>query len=145
LEQRVGLDVETTLKTRALCLIQVAGATTTYLIDALALPDLTPLARLLSAPDTLKLIHNASFERSVLGAHGLEISPVFDTLERSRATRGRSAEGGHSLKAVCARELGIALPKDEQTSDWTTRPLTPTQRDYAALDAELLLELLPLL
>jgi hypothetical protein len=55
------------------------------------------------------------------------------------------ANGGHSLKAVCARELGIALPKDEQTSDWTTRPLTPTQLTYAALDAELLLRLLPLL
>lgn len=144
-EPHVGLDVETTLKSRTLCLIQLAGATATYLIDALALDDLSPLERLLSAPDTLKLIHNASFERSVLGAHGLTIEPVLDTLERSRAARGRTAEGGHSLKAVCARELGIALPKNEQTSDWTTRPLTPTQRDYAALDAELLLKLFLLL
>ena len=140
-EAIVGLDVETTLKNRALCLIQIAGAHTTYLIDALALDDLNPLTRLLSASGTLKLIHNASFERSVLGAHGLTIEPVLDTLARSRAMRGRSVEGGHSLKAVCARELGVELPKEEQTSDWTRRPLTEAQRSYAALDAEVLLEI----
>lgn len=39
-EEVVGLDVETTLRTQALCLIQIAGLDTTYLIDALAVSDL---------------------------------------------------------------------------------------------------------
>lgn len=46
---------------------------------------------------------------------------------------------GHSLKAVCERELNISLDKSQQTSDWAQRPLTLEQLEYAALDAEVLL------
>ena len=49
-EPVVGLDVETTLTGRALCLVQVAGGEATYLIDALEAPDLEPLGALLSRP-----------------------------------------------------------------------------------------------
>ncbi len=138
-EQVVGLDVETTLRTRTLCLIQLAGAEQTYLIDALEVFDLSPLAPLLASPDITKLIHNASFERSVLGRYDLELDGVVDTLSLSRKARGRGVEGGHSLKVVCERELGIVMDKTWQTSDWTRRPLSEGQVAYAALDAECLL------
>jgi hypothetical protein len=49
----------------------------TYLIDAL---EVTPL---LSSQGTTKVIHNAQFEREVLGLHGLDIEPVIDTREVS--------------------------------------------------------------
>jgi ATP-dependent helicase Lhr and Lhr-like helicase len=140
-EQTVGLDVETTLKHRTLCLVQIAGATTTYLIDALAVPSLEPLRGVLADTAVTKLIHNAAFERSVLAQHDLRIEGVVDTLEVSRRVRGRGAEGGHSLKAACARELGLDMSKVEQTSDWSVRPLTASQIEYAALDAEVLREL----
>lgn len=140
-EDVVGLDVETTLGSRRLCLIQIAGSARTYLIDALELTDLEPLAPLLVAPAVTKLIHNAAFEREVLGRQGLALDGVVDTLEVSRRLRGRVADGGHSLRAVCARELGLAIDKTEQTSDWTRRPLTASQVAYAALDAEVLLPL----
>lgn len=136
----VGLDVETTLRTRALCLVQVASTEVVYLFDALELGDLGPVADLLADPEIVKVIHNASFERSVLGRHGMVIENVVDTLERSRALRP-GVEGGHSLRAVCERELGLVIDKAEQTSDWTRRPLTPRQVAYAALDAEVLLGL----
>jgi ATP-dependent Lhr-like helicase len=42
---------------------------------------------------------------------------------------------------VCARELARELDKREQTGDWTRRPLSRVQIDYAALDAEILLQL----
>lgn len=136
-EERVGLDVETTLRGQTLCLVQVAGRRTTWLIDALMVDDLAPLARVLSEPKIQKLVHNASFERSVLGRHGLVLEGVVDTLALSRSRRGK-VNGGHSLRAVCARELGQALDKQAQVSDWSRRPLRPWQRDYAALDAEVL-------
>ncbi len=136
----IGLDVETTLHSRALCLVQVAFEEAVYLFDALELSDLAPLAALLADEGVVKIIHNASFERGVLGRYGIELVNVVDTLERSRAVRD-GADGGHSLKAVCLRELGLVLDKDEQTSDWTRRPLTPRQVAYAALDAEVLLGL----
>jgi len=140
-ESVLGLDVETTLGTRALCLIQIATRQRTLLIDALEVEDLSPLAPVLESVRIKKVIHNASFERSVLGRLGLTLAGVVDTLEVSRAVRGRKFEGGHALKAVCERELGVMMDKEEQTSDWARRPLRPSQLAYAALDAEVLLRL----
>lgn len=140
-ETVLGLDVETTLGTRALCLVQIAARDKTYLVDALEVADLDPLAAVFSSPKIVKVIHNASFERSVLGQHGLALEAVVDTLDLSRAKHGRQMGGGHSLKSVCAREFGLAIDKGEQTSDWTRRPLSQSQLSYAALDAEILLRL----
>ncbi|MGY1900766.1 DEAD/DEAH box helicase [Nocardia gipuzkoensis] len=138
-ESVVGLDVETTLTNRSLCLIQVAGSEATYLIDALELPDLEPLGQLLVSAGTTKLIHYASFERQVLGRHGFALDAVLDMREVSIQVRGGAR--GHSLREVCARELGMELDKREQIGDWTRRPLTDSQINYAALDAEVLLRL----
>lgn len=136
--ERIGLDTETTLGTKALCLIQIATETATYLIDTLAIRRLAILGQLLSTSLPEKLIHNAAFERQVLGRYGLELAGVVDILLLSREIRGRGVAGGHSLQAVCARELGIALDKRQQTSDWSQRPLGVEQVEYAALDAEML-------
>ena len=61
------------------------------------------------------------------------------TLEASRRLHGRSAK--HSLDVVCERELGIRLDKGQQTSEWCRRPLSEAQIRYAALDAEVLVDL----
>lgn len=140
-EAVVGLDVETTLGTQALCLIQLAGPRTTYLIDALEVTDLTPLASLLANQETVKVIHYAAFERRVLGRYGLELEQVYDTFEASRQDSRYSDQSGHSLRAVCARVFGSYLDKSDQTSDWARRPLRESQINYAALDAEVLLRL----
>jgi ATP-dependent helicase Lhr and Lhr-like helicase len=138
-ERSVGLDVETTLDTRALCLIQIATTKRTYLIDALEAPDLDALRSVLESAETTKLIHNAEFEREVLGRHGLTMNAVIDTLDLSREKHGSNADGGHSLRAVVRRELGQDLDKSQQVSDWRSRPLSDVQIAYAALDAEVLL------
>lgn len=140
-ESVVGLGVETTLGSRALCLIQIAGGQSTYLIDALEIPDLEPLAPLFASRETTKIIHNAACERKVLGRHGLVLEQVVDTFDASQRLRGRDMEGGHSLRAVCARELSLHRDDTETTSDWTRRPLTESQVAHAALDAEVLLRL----
>jgi ribonuclease D len=105
------------------------------------LENLQALDRLLVAPTVTKLIHNAQFESQVLGQYGLSIEPVVDTMHLSRNARGHDASGGHSLAAVCQRELGVTVCKKQQTSDWTRRPLDVAQIAYAALDAEVLLQL----
>jgi ATP-dependent Lhr-like helicase len=137
----IGLDVETTLGTRMLCLIQVATPDSTFIVDALEIDDLNPLAPVFVDPLIKKVIHNASFERQVLARYGLSLEGVIDTLAISRGKRGHKIGGGHSLKAVCKRELDLELDKSEQTSDWSRRPLTEGQIAYAALDAEILLRL----
>jgi ATP-dependent helicase Lhr and Lhr-like helicase len=138
-ETIVGLDVETTLDTRALCLIQLAGRTTTWLVDAFEITDFTALSPILSNERITKVIHHAPFELEVLGRYGLALRQVFDTREASRRIHGEErAADGHGLRAVCERELGKSLDKSEQTSDWSRRPLRDCQITYAALDAEVL-------
>ena len=39
-----------------------------------------------------------------------------------------------------AQQLGLALDKSEQCSDWARRPLEPNQFTYAALDARILID-----
>jgi ATP-dependent helicase Lhr and Lhr-like helicase len=117
-EPVVGLDVETTLAKRILCVIQISGREATYLMDALELPDLEPLGQLLANGETTKLIHHAPFEREVLGRQGFVLDGVVDTREAS--IRLRRTASGHSLREVCARELGVELDKREQTGDWTS-------------------------
>ena len=140
---RVGLDVETTLdEPRKLCTIQLSMDDTTWILDALAFEDLAPVKTLLEDADVEKVIHNASFEEQMFAKHGIRIRNVYDTLPVSRKKyRGQNVEGGHKLGEVCERELGIYLDKSLQTSDWTQRPLSQAQLDYAAVDAEVLLDL----
>ena len=136
----VSLDVETTLFDRDLCLIQIGIDEYSAVIDARGGLDLEPLARILESPAIVKVIHNATFERAVLQRSNIGIANVFDTLAASRRIRGRQP-GGHSLAAVCRRELDMVIDKTMQISDWTRRPLTDAQISYAALDVEVLIQL----
>ena len=137
----VALDVETALDFGTLLLVQIATRHRTYLIDPFAVGDLGPLAAVLDAPTPRKIIHNARFERRVLGRVGIPLQGVYDTMEASRRVHGAKALGGHSLAVVSERELGLSLDKSAQTSDWGRRPLDSDQLRYAALDAEILLAL----
>ncbi len=141
-EPILALDVETTLgEPRTLCTIQLGIAGRTYVIDALAMKDLRAVQRLLEDSAVEKIIHNAQFEEQMFAKHGIRIHNVFDTLIVSRKKHRKGVEGGHKLDDVCERELGIYLDKTLQTSDWTTRPLSPAQLAYAAVDAEVLVDL----
>lgn len=140
-EEVIALDVETTLDWGTLCLAQVGTGDFNAVIDVFEVDDLTPLFLVLEDPAIGVIIHNARFERGVLGKLGCRITSVFDTLSVSRRLRGYRIPGGHSLGAVCRRELGLALDKSYQTSDWSRRPLSNAQLNYAALDAEVLIDL----
>lgn len=143
-ETLIALDVETLMYSSTLCLVQIGTPHRIYLIDPFSL-DSDKLKKyldpLFNDPKRKILIHNASFERRILGQLGITISNIVDTLQLSRKQRGRKLAGGHSLKVVCERELGITLSKEQQTSDWSLRPLSRAQIEYAALDVEVLLAL----
>lgn len=141
-EPFVGLDVETTLdEPRRLCTIQLAVPGQTWIIDALALDSFAPIKALMENPAVEKIIHNSFFEEQMLGKHQIKIKGIFDTLHASRKKHKGAGVDGHKLGDVCERELGIFLDKENQTSDWTLRPLRPDQLDYAAIDAEVLIAL----
>ena len=136
----IGLDVETTLYHQELCLIQIGCADCSFIIDPLRV-DFSGLAQVFSHPQIVKIIHNATFEKTVLKKYGMQINNIVDTMRVSQSIYGRKQAGGHSLKAVCMREFGLDMDKTNQTSRWDLRPLTPHQLEYAALDAEILIHL----
>lgn len=143
-EPMLALDVETTLdEPRVLCTVQLGIANQSWIIDALAMKDLSPLKALMENDAVEKVIHNAFFEEQMLGKHGIRIHNVFDTLHHSRSKHKKSPGLSHKLGDVCERELGIYLDKSNQTSDWTLRPLAADQILYAAIDVEVLVDLYP--
>jgi DNA polymerase-1 len=95
------------------------------------------------APSTTHVAHNATFEeRWLKNKLGLEVY-LDDTMIASLVLYGgtnsaRNKQFSHSLASVASRELKRELPKDEQESDWSVRPLTRSQLEYAARDAAIL-------
>lgn len=141
-ESHIGLDVETTLREpRILCTVQLATSSRVFVMDMLPIRDLAPLKVLMENTGMVKIIHNKDFEAAVLGQYGIEIRNVYDTLAESRKRNKKRDSGGNRLGEVCERELGIFLDKSYQASDWTVRPLSQEQLDYAAVDAEVLIRL----
>lgn len=86
--------------------------------------SLDPLGAIFPREDIVKVVHNAPFERCILGEVGLELRGVFDSLKAVRHICGGKIKGGFGLASVCRRELGIELDKGEQSSDWSRRPLS---------------------
>ncbi len=119
-------------------LIQIYDGEHCYLIDPLAVDDLTPLVALLEDTAVLKVLHACSEDMEVFQyALGTIPSPVFDTQIASAALGVGFSVGYQSL---VEHYLGITLPKDETRSDWLQRPLSDNQLEYAALDVIHLLQ-----
>jgi ribonuclease D len=119
-----------------LALVQVAWPGGLALIDPLAL-DPRALARLFASP-ALAVAHAAQQDLDVL-SHAVGAIPehLFDT----QVAAGFIGYGTPSLVSLLQGELGITPAKGDRLTDWLRRPLTPTQRAYAAADVASLLEL----
>lgn len=102
-----------------------------HLIDPLALPDAGALAPLLQGT-ALKIMHSPSEDMQAFQCGwNLIVEPIFDT-QLAAALVGLGA--GKSYQALVEALLGIHLEKGETRSDWLKRPLTESQRHYAAED-----------
>ncbi|MFP4069029.1 MAG: ribonuclease D [Opitutales bacterium] len=102
------------------------------LIDAPAITDWSPLAELMSDPATVKILHDAQQDLSILHrACGGYPKNIFDT-QRSAGFVGLSST--ISLSELLKTLLKVRLAKTETQSDWLARPLTESQLKYAADD-----------
>jgi ribonuclease D len=123
------------------CLIQVGCKRGIYLIDPLSIggpEELAPLGPVLAAPEIRKIFHAAEYDLFVLNRDcGFNVANLFDTMVSAQLL-GYPAIG---LSALVERHFGLKLPKDEQRSDWSARPLTDSQLTYAAADVAHLLQL----
>jgi ATP-dependent helicase Lhr and Lhr-like helicase len=136
----LGLDVETTLgAVKYMCLAQIATPEYTALVDTWRLKDISALKPIMEDERVVKVIHFASFERGRFADRGVTLRNVYDT--HVADTQLNPQHKTHALQDVVARELDVDMNKGEQRSDWRQRPLTQAQISYAALDAEVLLDL----
>ena len=114
-----------------LCLVQIADGGRAACIDPLALPDLSRLAPLLGAPGVVKIMHAARQDLEVLfPAVGL-VRPVFDT-QIAAALAGHPAQVGYA--ELARRLLGVELAKAHTRADWSRRPLSSEEQEYALDD-----------
>ena len=148
-EQLIGqpilsVDTETSgwqVGNEQLCLIQIGVPTErrVILVDVLKTGAPTALAPILSAPTPLIIAHNASFEERQFARYDMKVKGIRDTLTMSRQLRPDLPN--HTLRTCCKLLLGLELTKQEQTSDWSVRPLSQEQVSYARLDAEVAISL----
>lgn len=136
----IALDIETIYwwdrESERVSLIQLAfrenGGICVVVVDALADFDPESLRRPLELSAQIKAIHNAGFDAVKLSHYfRIATSPIYDTMLAAR----RGGERQCSLKAQVAAHLGFHLDKTEQRGDWSRRPLTAEQLNYASLDA----------
>ena len=122
-----------------LCLLQIATGSQIYLVDAIALRDLTPLAGAFQN-SPLWVLHAGQQDVTLLGDRlNLQARPrVFDT---QIAWSLSTVEHSVSLAYAQFRALGLRGTKAHQADDWVRRPLPPSQLAYAASDVEHLPEL----
>lgn len=140
-EPRIGLDTEF-LRERTyraqLCLVQLSSPGDAACVDPLAVPDLTALADLLGSAEVTKVMHASRQDLEVLLAVTGLVRPVFDT-QIAAALTGLPAQIGYA-EAV-RRLLGTELDKSHTRTDWSRRPLSAEQHEYALDDVRYLLPL----
>jgi len=116
-----------------LCLVQVAGPEEAAAIDALAPGiDLAPLLALMAAERTLKVFHAARQDVEIFfNLTGAVPAPLFDTQIAAMVCGFGDAASYETLVGKLAH---AALDKSSRFTDWSHRPLTERQTNYALAD-----------
>ena len=116
-----------------LCLVQIAGPDEAAAIDALV-PDinLSSIYELFDDQNTLKVFHAARQDLEIFfHAVGRLPTPVFDTQIAAMVCGFGDAVGYEQLIAKLNKQL---VDKRSRFTDWSIRPLSRRQIDYALAD-----------
>ena len=115
-----------------LCLLQMATDDEVAIVDPLTVDDLGVLAPLLEDERTMKLFHAGGQDIEILLREvGSMPRPLFDT-QVAAALLGHTQQIGYG--ALVHAECGVTLKKTDSFTDWSRRPLSDSQVDYAADD-----------
>ncbi|NUL16565.1 ribonuclease D [Agrobacterium tumefaciens] len=116
-----------------LCLVQMASPTLEVLVDPLAKGlDLAPLFELMANPDVVKVFHAARQDIEIIyHLGGLIPHPIFDTQVAAMVCGfGDSI----SYDQLVQKIKNVQIDKSSRFTDWSRRPLTEKQLDYALAD-----------
>lgn len=103
-----------------------------YLVDTIAIKDLSPIKELLESKETVKIFHDAQGDLAILCREtGASPNNIYDTRLAAGFT-GLAAT--ISLRNLLFEVLQVELSKSETRTDWTIRPLSSKQTEYALED-----------
>lgn len=131
----IGFDTEFVSENRYrpdLCLLQIAADGEYAIVDTLAVPDVTPFWELLVTGDHTTLVHAAREEfLFCFRAIGKRPKNLFD-VQLGAGMIG--FEYPASYGNLVSKLLGSKIDKGETRTDWSRRPLSKRQIDYALSD-----------
>lgn len=120
------------------CLIQFSTPAYDYLVDPLALLDLSCLAPVFNDARIEKIFHAAEYDLICLRRDfGFDFANIFDTMIAARIL-GREQVG---LGSLLEAEFGLVLDKRHQRANWGRRPVPPELLSYAQTDTHYLIPL----
>ncbi len=116
-----------------LCLVQIKAEEVLVCIDTIAIDDISPLIELLLNPNIVKVLHAASQDLEIfhLLSKGRVPAPIFDT-QLAAPLLGYNEQIGYGN--LVKDMLGVELSKAQTRADWTRRPLSDNQIEYALDD-----------
>ena len=120
------------------CLVQISTRSSNFLIDPLAVKDLSPLAPVFADKRVKKILHGADYDiRSLYRDFTIEVHSLFDTQIAARFL-GMKETG---LASLLFKKFNVVSDKRFQKKDWSRRPLPEPMLDYAVQDICYLLPL----
>lgn len=138
---RLALDIESNgfyAYRERVCLLQISSTTADFVIDPIAISDLSCLGPLLKNPAIEKLFHAGEYDVLCLKRdYGFTFANLFDTMIANRILGVKEL----GLAAAIEKHFGHKLSKKLQRADWGRRPLTPEQIRYAQLDTHFLMRI----
>jgi ribonuclease D len=122
-------------------LLQVFDGITLALIDPIAIDDLSPFWQLLTNKNIVKVLHACSEDLEVFltSANCKPVNLLDSQIMMSFLGHGLSM----GYAAMVEHFTDIQLDKSESRTDWTKRPLSLKQLDYASADVEHLFHIYP--
>ena len=126
-----------------LCLIQIGIPDRAACIDPLAIQSLEPVYDLLMDSSITKVLHACSQDLEIFVHQKGEVpGPIFDTqLAAPLLGLAEQIGYGNAVKEL----LGVQLEKTQSRTDWSKRPLSDAQLEYAADDVRYLAKMYPMI
>ena len=122
-----------------LCLIQIACNGQLACVDPLALEDIQPLLDIIYDPGRVKIMHSARQDLELFfDITGHLPDNIFDT-QIAATLLGYGDQIGYAK--LVKQMLGVTLDKTQTRTDWSRRPLTHEQIEYALDDVRYLHEI----
>lgn len=120
------------------CLIQFSTAKKDFLVDPIAIKDLSPLAPIFQNVNIEKVFHAAEYDIMCLRRDfDFTFANLFDTMVAA-SILGYNKLG---LGNILQNEFGIKVDKHNQRANWGKRPLPNKMLTYAQIDTHYLISL----